>query len=94
MIITVLNHIIIRIPFSIILSQTDLSLDGIWITLLISFVASFIRVVFINRHVIIKTKVFQGMYKASPSILKCSEGLFIVVRLNFIHKSPYSVSAF
>lgn len=51
MIITVLNHIVIRIPFSIILSQTALGLDGIWITLLISFVASFICVVFINKHV-------------------------------------------
>lgn len=34
MMITVLNHIAICIPFSILLSSTDLGLDGIWITML------------------------------------------------------------
>lgn len=94
MIITVLNHIIIRIPFSIILFQTALGLDGIWIALLTSFIASLIIVVFINRHVIKKTKVLEGLYKASPSILKCNEGLFVVDALSFNHKSPYISVAF
>lgn len=51
MVITVLNHIVIRIPFSIILSKTALGLDGIWITLLFSFVAAFVWAVLIDRHI-------------------------------------------
>lgn len=52
MIITILNHIVIRIPFSIILSNTVLGLDGVWITLLFSFVAAFICAYCIDRHII------------------------------------------
>lgn len=52
MIITVLNHIAIRIPFSILLSKTVLGLDGIWITLLISFVVAFVFAYIIDRHII------------------------------------------
>lgn len=51
MIITVLNHIAIRIPFSILLSKTVLGLDGIWITLLISFVVAFVCAYVIDRHI-------------------------------------------
>lgn len=51
MVITVLNHIAIRIPFSILLSKTVLGLDGIWLTLLFSFVAAFICAVVIERHI-------------------------------------------
>lgn len=51
MVITVLNHIAIRIPFSILLSKTVLGLDGIWLTLLFSFVAAFICAVVIDRHI-------------------------------------------
>lgn len=51
MIITILNHIVIRIPFSIILSNTFLGLDGIWITLLFSFVAAFICAYVIDKHI-------------------------------------------
>ncbi len=50
MIITVLNHIVIRIPFSIILSNTFLGLDGIWITLLCSFIIAFICAFVIDRR--------------------------------------------
>lgn len=52
MIITILNHIVIRIPFSIILSNTALGLDGIWITLLFSFVAAFVCAFIIDRHIV------------------------------------------
>lgn len=52
MIITILNHIAIRIPFSIILSNTVLGLDGIWITLLSSFVAAFLCAYGIDRHIV------------------------------------------
>lgn len=41
MFITVINHIVICIPFSVLLSKTTLGLDGIWITLLASFVIAF-----------------------------------------------------
>lgn len=51
MIITVLNHIVIRIPFSIILSNTFLGLDGIWITLLCSFIIAFICAFVIDRRI-------------------------------------------
>lgn len=51
MIITVINHIVIRIPLSMLLSRTFLGLDGIWITLLISFVIAFICAFIIDRHV-------------------------------------------
>ncbi|MCM1235038.1 MAG: MATE family efflux transporter [Ruminococcus flavefaciens] len=51
MLITVLNHIVIRIPFSIILSHTALGLNGIWITLLFSFAAAFVCAYGIDRHV-------------------------------------------
>lgn len=50
MIITVLNHIIIRIPFSVILSKTALGLDGIWITLLVSFVIAFLCAYIIDKR--------------------------------------------
>lgn len=51
MVITVLNHIAIRIPFSILLSGTALGLDGIWITLLFSFIAAFVCAVMIDKHI-------------------------------------------
>ena len=51
MIITVINHIVIRIPLSMLLSRTFLGLDGIWITLLISFVIAFTCSFLIDRHV-------------------------------------------
>lgn len=51
MIITILNHIVIRIPFSIILSKTFLGLNGIWITLLISFILAFICSIIIDKHI-------------------------------------------
>lgn len=51
MIITVINHIVIRIPFSIILSGTALGLDGIWITLLFSFVVAFVCAYVIDKHI-------------------------------------------
>lgn len=54
MIITVINHIAVRIPFSIILSNTVLGLDGIWITLLFSFVVAFACAFIIDRQIIIK----------------------------------------
>lgn len=56
MIITILNHIVIRIPFSIILSNTVLGLDGIWITLLFSFAAAFICAYRIDRLVVKQEK--------------------------------------
>lgn len=46
-----LNHIAIRIPFSVLLSCTALGLDGIWITLLFSFVAAFVCAVVIDQHI-------------------------------------------
>lgn len=52
MIITILNHIVIRIPFSILLSGTALGLDGIWITLLFSFLAAFACALVMNRRVV------------------------------------------
>lgn len=52
MIITVINHIVIRIPFSIILSKTFLGLDGIWITLLVSFIIAFLCAYLIDKHII------------------------------------------
>lgn len=51
MIITVLNHIVIRIPFSILLSKTVLGLDGIWITLLLSFIVAFLCAYIIDKHI-------------------------------------------
>lgn len=51
MVITVLNHIVIRIPFFILLSGTALGLGGIWITLLFSFVAAFVCAVAIDQHI-------------------------------------------
>lgn len=51
MVITILNHIVIRIPFSILLSRTFLGLDGIWITLLVSFVAAFICAFLIDKQI-------------------------------------------
>lgn len=51
MIITVVNHIVIRIPFSILLSETALGLDGIWVTLLFSFVAAFVCAYRINQYI-------------------------------------------
>lgn len=51
MIITVLNHIVIRIPFSILLSKTVLGLDGIWITLLLSFIVAFLCAYSIDKHI-------------------------------------------
>lgn len=50
MIITILNHIAVRIPFSVILSKTALGLDGIWITLLASFIIAFICAYITDRH--------------------------------------------
>lgn len=52
MVISILNHIVIRIPFSIWLSGTVLGLDGIWLTLLLSFVAAFVCALIINGRVI------------------------------------------
>lgn len=54
MMITIVNHIIIRIPFSVILSGTPLGLDGVWITLLSSFVAAFVCAYFIDKHIVQK----------------------------------------
>lgn len=54
MVIIVINHIAIRIPFSIILSNTVLGLDGIWITLLFSFVVAFACAFIIDRQIIKK----------------------------------------
>lgn len=54
MVITVINHIVIRIPFSIILSNTSLGLDGIWITLLLSFIVAFVCAFLIDRHIVKK----------------------------------------
>lgn len=51
MVITILNHIVIRIPFSILLSKTFLGLDGIWITLLVSFVAAFVGAFLIDKQI-------------------------------------------
>lgn len=51
MVITILNHIVIRIPFSIFLSRTFLGLDGIWITLLVSFVAAFVCAFLIDKQI-------------------------------------------
>lgn len=51
MIITVLNQIAVRIPFSILLSKTALGLDGIWITLLISFIIAFLCAYIIDRNI-------------------------------------------
>lgn len=59
MIITILNHIVIRIPFSIILSNTAFGLDGIWITLLFSFVAAFFCALDIDRHIVKNAKNVQ-----------------------------------
>lgn len=52
MVITILNHIVIRIPFSIILSNTILGLDGIWLTLLSSFIAAFFCAYVIDRRIV------------------------------------------
>lgn len=52
MIITIINHILIRIPFSVLLSKTILGLDGIWITLLVSFVIAFLCAYVIDKHII------------------------------------------
>ena len=51
MMITLLNHGAIRIPLSILLSRTVLGLDGIWLTLLFSFIVSFVCAVIIDRRV-------------------------------------------
>lgn len=56
MIITILNHIIIRIPFSIILSKL-IGLKGIWITLLISFILAFICSIFIDKKITKNTNI-------------------------------------
>lgn len=57
MVITVLNHIAIRIPFSILRPGTALGLDGIWITLLFSFVAAFVCAVVIDKHIRKETEI-------------------------------------
>lgn len=49
MVITILNHVVIRIPFSIILTRMSLGLDGVWITLLFSFIVAFICSLIIIR---------------------------------------------
>lgn len=51
MIVTVINHIAIRIPFSVLLSKTVLGLDGIWVTLLGSFVIAFLCAYIIDKRI-------------------------------------------
>lgn len=55
--IAVVNHIFGRIPLSYILSGTSLGITGIWIAMVISFVAAFITAITLNAHLTGKMKI-------------------------------------